>query len=59
MANIPKDPFMLVSYVNTRMRDYDGDLEELCKALGLDREELCGRLSEAGFEYDEEKARFI
>lgn len=59
MQNLPKDPFMLVSYLNTRLRDYDGTLEELCKTLNLDKEEICRRLLEAGFEYDEKISRFI
>lgn len=59
MKNIPKDPFMLVSYINTQMRDYYGTLDELCLAMGMDKKEICDRLSEAGFEYDEKIGRFF
>lgn len=34
---IPKDPFMLVSWLNTQLRDFYPSLDELCQALNLDR----------------------
>ena len=37
MAAIPKDPFMLLSYVNTQLRDFYTSLEALCRALELDQ----------------------
>ena len=30
---IPKDPFMLLSYVNTQLRDFYPDLDQMCQAL--------------------------
>lgn len=51
MANIPSDPFMLFSYLNTMLRDRFDSLEELCESLGLDRNELIKKLANAGFEY--------
>ena len=30
MANIPKDPVMLLSYLNTQLRDFYPDMDELC-----------------------------
>lgn len=59
MNSIPKDPVMLVSYLNTRLRDYDRTLDELCGALNLDKEELCLKLEHAGFEYNEKSGQFI
>ena len=37
MANILKDPVMLLSYLNTQLRDFYPDMDELCRALDLDR----------------------
>ena len=34
---IPNDPAMLLSFLNTRLRDEYPSLEELCAALDLDR----------------------
>lgn len=56
---LPKDPYILLSFVNTRLRDEYASLEELCAALDADREELTARLKDAGFVYDEERRRFV
>ena len=37
---IPNDPFILLSYVNTQLRDFYPTLEEMCKSLSLKEEEL-------------------
>ena len=42
---IPKDPVMLLSYVNTQLRDFYSSLEALCEDKGLDREELVEKLA--------------
>ena len=55
---LPKDPMILLSVVNTKLRDEYPSLEELCRALDLDRQELEARLGAAGFAYDEEHNRF-
>lgn len=51
MANIPSDPIILLSFVNTKLRDEYASLDELCSALGVDRESLEHKLGDAGFEY--------
>ena len=55
--SLPKDPFMLLSYVNTQLRDNYPSLSELCAALG-DEEAVKGALENAGFSYDEGLNRF-
>ena len=55
---LPKDPFILMSYVNQKLRDEYPDLDALCEDREIDREELERRLAEAGFVYDEEQKRF-
>ena len=37
---IPKDPMILLSYVNTQLRDYYDSLEALCTCRGLKKDEL-------------------
>ena len=50
--DIPQDPFMLLSFVNMKLRDGDYDsLTELCASLGCDEEEIMKKLGHAGFEY--------
>lgn len=49
---VPKDPIMLLSYINTQLRDFYPSVEELCRALDLDRQELENKLSAVGYRYD-------
>lgn len=35
--SIPKDPFILMSYINTELRDNYDSLDSLCAALNLDK----------------------
>lgn len=57
---LPTDPFILLSYVNTKLRDEfaDGGLDAMCREMGLDRNKLEQTLAEAGFEYSPENNRF-
>lgn len=49
--SIPEDPFILLSYINTLLRDSYPTLDELCKAEGIDAGALTQKLHAAGFEY--------
>ena len=56
---LPKDPMILLSYVNTKLRDDYPSLDALCEDMDLDREELERTLAEVGFVYREEQRRFL
>lgn len=56
---IPKDPIILVSYLNTQLRDYYPSLEELCKSLGVDSAEIQKRLADIDYRYDEIRNQFV
>lgn len=56
---MPKDPVMLLSYVNTQLRDFYGNLEELCSALDADRSDLEEKLRSIDYHYDPDKNQFI
>ena len=56
--SLPKDSFMLLSYVNTQLRDNFSSLSELAKSLGADEEEIKSTLEKAGFVYDSGLNRF-
>ena len=55
---LPKDPVMLLSFVNTQLRDQDTSLEELCARYQVDKKELEKKLSGIGYHYDCEKNQF-
>ena len=56
--SLPKDPVMLLSVVNTRLRDYYPNLEELAKAEGVTVEEIIEKLALINYVYDENHNRF-
>ena len=56
---IPKDPVILLSYVNTQLRDYYDSLEALCTCRGLKRKELVEKLKSIDYESDERSNQFI
>ncbi|MDE5555681.1 MAG: DUF4250 domain-containing protein [Muribaculaceae bacterium] len=59
MDNLPQDPFILLSYVNTKLRDDYSSLDLMCEDLGIDRQLLETKLGEAGFEYSPENNKFF
>lgn len=56
--NLPKDPVMLLSFINLKLRDEFSSLEELCLTLNINRKELEETLKSSGFEYDQENNKF-
>lgn len=58
MADYPKDPMMLMSWVNMKLRDFYPSLEALCEDLEIDKKELVETLGKAGFEYNSELNKF-
>lgn len=56
---LPQDPAILLSYINTKLRDDYASLDELCDALDVDREELVRKLERVGYSYSPEHNRFI
>ncbi len=58
MNNLPKDPIMLMSVINMKLRDFYPSLDALCEDMDLDRSELEESLGKAGFEYNESQNRF-
>lgn len=57
--NIPKDPFILLSYINTKLRDDFSSLSDLCYNLEIDQSQLITTLSDIQYIYIEEQNRFI
>lgn len=47
------DPFMLLSIMNLKLRDFYNSLDNLCEDLNIDKNELEKCLAAAGFEYVE------
>ena len=55
---LPNDAAILLSYVNTRLRDDCSSLEDFCAGEDIVPEDLIRRLAAAGYHYDREHNRF-
>ena len=56
---IPKDPVMLLSYVNTQLRDFYKSLDEFCQDKDLDKEELVEKMASIDYQYDPLANQFL
>lgn len=56
---LPKEPVMLLSVINTKLRDEYPTLEALCEDLQADKEEIVRILKEIDYEYDEARHQFV
>jgi hypothetical protein len=58
MNTLPKDPIMLLSFINMKLRDFYKDLDALCEDMDIPKDELVKTMKAAGFEYSEDNKRF-
>ena len=56
---IPKDPVMLLSFLNLKLRDYYSSLDALCDDLDVDKQEITDRLAGINYHYDAARNQFI
>lgn len=56
---LPKDPVILLSFVNTKLRDEYESLSDLCTALDADEAAICDTLAGLDYRYDPVHNRFI
>ena len=58
-AGLPRDPVMLLSVVNTKLRDYYSTLDVLCEDMQVDKQELIGQLEMIDYTYDAGSNQFV
>lgn len=56
---IPQDPVILLSFINTHLRDYYTSLSDLCKSLNIDEQELVSKLQAINYEYNPVSNQFV
>ena len=56
---LPKDPVMLLSLINTKLRDFNSSLEDFCKENNLNEDEIKKKLEMIDYHYDEFKNKFV
>lgn len=56
---IPKDPAILLSFINTKLRDEYSSLDDLCAALDADPTDIAARLAALAYQYDPKTNQFV
>lgn len=56
---IPKDPVMLLSFVNTQLRDECNNLNDFCKKYDISQEMITSKLNEIGYFYSKAINKFV
>ncbi len=59
--NLPNDPVILMSVINTKLRDFYKSFDELCEREDIsadDREMILKKLESVGYVYNGEQNRF-
>ena len=56
---LPQDPVILLSYLNTKLRDQYPSLEALCDDLQADAGEIAAKLEAVGYVYDQQRNQFV
>ena len=59
MSSLPKDPIMLLSYINLKLRDYYPSFEEFCEKEDADKDAIISTLESIDYHYDEKLNKFI
>ena len=59
LDNLPNDPMMLLSVINTKLRDIYKDLDTLCDDINANRKDIEDKLSMIDYEYDSTLNKFV
>ncbi|HJC42789.1 MAG TPA: DUF4250 domain-containing protein [Candidatus Mediterraneibacter gallistercoris] len=59
LTGLPGDPVILLSVINTKLRDYYPSLDALCDDMQIDRKELTDRLDMIDYTYDAGRNQFV
>lgn len=56
---LPKDPIILLSFINTKLRDDYPDLTALCDDFQADKREVEATLAAIDYRYDKVQNQFV
>ena len=59
LSALPKDPIILLGVVNTKLRDFYRNLDELCEDMEISKEELIRKLETIDYCYDAARTQFV
>ena len=56
---LPNQPMILLSFINTKLRDDFASLDELCDDFHVAKDEIEEKLASIDYEYDETLNKFV
>ncbi len=56
--SIPQSPVILLSYINTQLRDNYKNLDALCENLNVNKDEIIQKLSSLNYSYNKDLNQF-
>lgn len=56
---LPNDPVILLSVINTKLRDFYPSLDALCDDLDENREQIEDKMKSIDYIYDEKQNKFV
>lgn len=59
MSNLLNDPLILLSYINTQLRDNFSSLDELCQSLGVEKADIEAKLNTIDYSYNPALNKFV
>ena len=59
LQNLPQDPVILLSVINTKLRDFYPSLDQLCKEMEVNKKELTYKLYLIEYAYDASCNQFV
>lgn len=59
MSNLPNDPMILLSYINTQLRDNFSTLDELCQSLDVEKTDIEAKLNTIDYSYNPALNKFV
>ena len=59
MRTLPSDPFILLSLINTLLRDQYHSFEALCEEEDFPADQIASKLASIGYVYNKDLNKFI
>ena len=59
MNKLPNNPYVLLSIINMKLRDFYSSIDDLCDDLDEKKEEIDNILNSIGYYYSKENNQFI
>ncbi len=59
MLNLPNEPIILLSFINTKLRDFYSSLDDFCNDTQCDKQEIIDKLNSINYQYNKKLNKFM